>query len=96
MFYCTTRLLNRNKQKKRSVASSILRTCVVFFWTVNTTGHDSEDHQYNYPTGRRKSGTMFNLYSSMNRRGGEEEPKKEIMTTGHDLFYQRERSRCDS
>lgn len=79
--------------------SSILRTCVVFFWTVTASQDDDQclsSHEYYPATGRRRqSGTnMFNLYSSMNRRGGEVEEKKEIQTTGHDRFYQTERSRC--
>lgn len=83
--------------------SSILRTCVVFFWTVTASQDDDHNkdqclssHEYYPATGRRRqSGTnMFNLYSSMNRRGGEVEEKKEIQTTGHDRFYQTERSRC--
>lgn len=31
---------------------------------------------------------MFNLYSSINRRGTTEEKEKELETTGHDRFCQ--------
>lgn len=39
---------------------------------------------------------MFNLYSSMNRRGGDEPEKpKELETTGHDRFCQSRSSRYE-
>lgn len=87
--------------KKSHTNFSILSFCVVFFWTVNTTTYQSQSRSSDndqLPVRRcRKSGNkskMFNLYSSMNRRGGGEvEEKKEIQTTGHDRFYQHERSR---
>lgn len=71
----------------------ILRTCVVLFWTVNSRDSNSTSPELIQAAGRRNSGgNMFNLYSSMNRRGeGQEKP--EIQTTGHDRFYQSERSR---
>lgn len=41
-----------------------------------------------------KSYKMFNLYSSMNRRGGtDEKEQKELETTGHDRFCQTRLSR---
>lgn len=83
----------------------ILRICVVFFWTVGTkTAAINVGHQF-YSTKssfcRRDSGgggnnnkKMFNLYSSMNRRGADGvEEKKEVLTTGHDRFFQQHHSR---
>ncbi|XP_037039855.1 uncharacterized protein LOC119076930 isoform X3 [Bradysia coprophila] len=43
-----------------------------------------------------KSHKMFNLYSSMNRRGTEEKDQKELETTGHDRFCQTRLSRIRS
>lgn len=71
---------------------NLLISSVVFFWTVNATTTTQSNEFTEEVT--KKSGKMFNLYSSMNRRNGTEvEEKKEIQTTGHDRFYQHERSR---